>query len=102
MTDTAPIRVSSLPASAVLWVVFLIVSMVMTLVAPGGLFVIPIWMAVAIIWAVKLLYDLVRWIRADKITRPKLRFPKKSAMVLFAVVLCIVYFGYLLVTEEPW
>ncbi|MFT6091004.1 hypothetical protein [Sulfitobacter sp.] len=101
MTDTAATRYSKLPASAVLLVVFLIASMVLTIVV-GGLFPVPIWIAVAILWAVKFLYDLVRWIKADKITRPKMRFPKKSAMVLFAVVLCVVYFGYLVVTEEPW
>jgi hypothetical protein len=102
MTDTAPLRVSSLPAGAVLWVVFVIASMLVTFVVSGSLVFIPIWIAVAIIWAAKLLYDLVRWLRADKEARPKMRFPKKSAAVLCAVVLCVVYFGYLLVTEEPW
>ena len=102
MSDTAPPEYSNLPASAVLLVVFLIVSLVGTLFIFGGLSLVPIWIAAAALWAVKLLYGLVRWIRADKATRPKMRFPKKSAMVLFAVVLCVVYFGYLLGTEEPW
>jgi uncharacterized membrane protein len=101
MTDTAPMKYSILPASAVLLVVFLIVSMVATLVV-GGLVLMPLWVAVAILWAAKLLFDLVRWMKADKTTRPKMRFPKKSLVVLFLVVLCVVYFGYWLVTEDPF
>lgn len=102
MTDTASPKYSTLPASAVLLVVFLIASMVVTLVIPGGLFLVLIWFSVVILWAAKLLYDLVRWVRADKIERPKMRFPKKSVLALFVVVLCVGYFGFLLVTEDPF
>ena len=97
MTETAPPEYSTLPARAVLLIVFLIVSLVMTLVV-GNLSA-PIMIVVAILWAVKLLYDLVRWVKADKGTRPKMKFPTKSVVALLAVLLCVLYFGYLLMRE---
>ncbi len=75
----------------------MIISLAATLVV--GSFLAPIFLVVAILWATKLLYDLVAWFRTDRITRPKMKFPKKSVVALIVAVLCVGCFGYLLGQE---
>jgi preprotein translocase subunit Sss1 len=96
MTENSNPKSSSLPASATLLITFSIVTLVLIFVSP---IVGVVGFVVAIVWSAKLLFDLVRWLRLDKDTRPKMKFPKKSAGVLFVVVLAVGYFVYLIARD---
>ena len=96
MTENSDPKSSSLPASATLLITFLIVTLAITFVfSIVGLF----GFVVIIAWSAKLLFDLVRWLRSDKGTRPKMKFPRKSAGVLFVVILAVGYFVYLIARD---
>ncbi len=87
---------SKIPANAVLLLIFVIVSVVLKFIAgPVAL----IGLALALVWAVKLLIDLVRWLRMDKDTRPKMTFPKKTALALLIVLLAVSYFAFLIARD---
>lgn len=87
---------SKMPANAVLLLIFVIVSVALKFVAgPVGL----IGLSAVLVWAVKLMIDLVRWLRTDKDARPKMTFPKKTALALFVVLLAVGYFAYLIVRD---
>jgi uncharacterized ion transporter superfamily protein YfcC len=96
MTENSDPKSSSLPASATLLIAFLIVTLVLTFVVP---IVRMFGFVVAIVWSAKLLFDLVRWLRSDKDTRPKMKFPKKSVGVLFVVILVVGYLVYLVARD---
>lgn len=96
MNETLDLKPSKIPANAVLLLIFMIVSVVLKFVAgPVGL----IGLVVVLVWAVKLLIDLVRWLRTDKDARPKMTFPKKTALALLVVLVAIGYFAYLVVRD---
>lgn len=96
MTEASDMKPSKIPANAVLLLILVIVSMVLKFVAgPVGF----IGLALALVWAVKLLIDLVRWLRMDKDTRPKMTFPKKTALALLVVLSAIGYFAYLIARD---
>jgi hypothetical protein len=96
MTDSLTIKPSKIPANAVLLLIFLIVSIVLKVVAgPVGL----IGLVVVVVWGAKVLIDLVRWLRADKETRPKMTFPKKTVLALLVVLIAIGYFAYLVARD---
>lgn len=96
MNETSDMKPSKIPANAVLLLIFVIVSVVLKFVAgPVAL----IGLAVVLVWAGKLLIDLVRWLRADKDKRPKMTFPKKTALALLVVLLAVGYFVYLIVRD---
>ncbi|WP_156477424.1 hypothetical protein [Falsihalocynthiibacter arcticus] len=87
---------SKIPANAALLLIFVIVSVVLKFVAgPMGL----IGLAVVLVWAVKLLIDFVRWLRTEKNTRPKMTFPKKTALAVLVVLLAVGYFAYLIARD---
>ena len=92
MTDNSDPKSSSLPANATLLIVTLVLIFVFPIVGVLGF-------VVAIVWSAKLLFDLVRWLRSDKGTRPKMKFPKKSTVVLLAVILAVGYFVYLIARD---
>jgi hypothetical protein len=99
MIDNPAVKPSTLPVSAASFIIFLIVSWVLRLTfLPYEIFA-QLPFAVIFIWSAKLLFDLLRWLRTDKHTRPKMRFPFKTTLVLCLVVLPIVYFGYLVVRD---
>jgi hypothetical protein len=96
MNETSNMKPSKIPANAILLLIFVIVSVVLKfVVGPVGL----IGSAVVLVWAVKLLIDLVRWLITDKDTRPKMTFPKKTALALLVVLLAVGYFAYLIVRD---
>lgn len=96
MNETLDLKPSKIPANAVLLLIFMIVSVVLKFVAgPVGL----IGLVVVLVWAVKLLIDLVRWLRTDKDARPKMTFPKKTALAFLVVLVAIGYFAYLVVRD---
>jgi hypothetical protein len=96
LNETSDMKPSKIPANAVLLLIFVIVSVVLKIVAgPVGL----MGLAVVLVWAVKLLIDLVRWLRTDKDTRPKMTFPKKTALTLLMVLLAVGYFAYLIARD---
>lgn len=96
MNETSDMKPSTLPANAVLLVVFIIVSGVLFAVfGPLGIF----GLILVVVWSVKLLIDLVRWLRSDKDTRPAMRFPKKTALVLMMVILTVGYLLYLIARD---
>jgi hypothetical protein len=96
MTENSDPKSSSLPASATLLIAFLIVNLVLNAVIS---IVGELGLAVATVWSAKLLFDLVRWLRSDKDTRPKMKFPKKSAGVLIVVILVFGYLVYLVARD---
>lgn len=96
MNETSDVKPSNLPANAVLLLIFVIVFGVLLLVSrPLGI----LGLVVVIVWTIKVLINLVRWLRSDKDTRPKLRFPKKTALALGVVILAIGYFAYLVARD---
>lgn len=96
MNETSDMKPSKIPANAVLLLIFVIVTVVLKFVAgPVAL----IGLALALVWTVKLLIDLVRWLRMDKDTRPKMTFPKKTALALLLVLLAVGYFAYLIARD---
>ena len=96
MNEISDMKPSKIPANAVLLLIFVIVSVVLKfVVGPVGL----IGLSVVLVWAVKLMIDLVRWLRTDKDARPKMTFPKKTALALFVVLLVVGYFAYLIVRD---
>ena len=96
MTENSDPKSSRLSASATLLITFLIVTLVTTFVIP---IVGVLGFVVAIVWSAKLLFDLVRWLRSDKGTRPKMEFPRKSVGVLFVVILVVGYLVYLVARD---
>lgn len=99
MNNTPDLKPSTLPASALAFLIFFILSWVIRLtVMPYGIFG---WLqfAMIIIWLAKLLFDLARWLRADKEARPRMKFPKKTALALLCVVLLVGYFVYLIMRD---
>ena len=99
MNNTPDLKPSTLPASALGFLIFFMLSWVIRLtVMPYGIFV---WLqfAVIIIWLAKLLFDLARWLRADKEARPRMKFPKKTALALLCVVLLVGYMVYLIMRD---
>ncbi len=96
MNETSDMKPSKIPANAVLLLIFVIGAVVLKFVAgPVGL----IGLAMVLVWAVKLLIDLVRWLRTDKDARPKMTFPRKTALALLVVLLAVGYFAYLIVRD---
>jgi hypothetical protein len=93
LSDTLKPEPSKIPANAVLLLILLIVSIVLKFVV-GPLAIVGL--VVAVVWAAKVMFDLVRWLRMDKASRPKMMFPKKSALALLVVILAVVYFAYLI------
>lgn len=98
MNETLDEKPSNLPAKTVLLVIFVILSGVfLAVMGPRGLG--GIWMIAVIVWTAKLVFDLVRWMRSDKATRPKMRFPKKTVFALLIVILAVGYFAYLIARD---
>ena len=97
MNETSDVKLSKIPANAVLLLIFIIVSFVLTFVI--GHAVGLIGLAVVCVWAAKLLIDLVRWLRMDKGTRPKMTFPKKTSLALSVVLISVGYFAYLIARD---
>ena len=96
MNVTSGMKPSKIPANAVLLVTFFVVSVVLKFVAgPIGL----IGLALVLFLTVKLLIDVVRWLGLDKEARPKMKFPKKTALVLLVVLLAVGYFIYLVARD---
>ncbi|MFT5796549.1 MAG: hypothetical protein ACI84R_000596 [Candidatus Azotimanducaceae bacterium] len=79
MNNNANVKLSSLPAGAVLLVIFLIVSWLLGLIIGAPKLFVQIWIAVTIVWSAKLVFDLTRWLRSDKAKRSEMRFPYKSS-----------------------
>ena len=99
MNNIPDLKPSSIPASALGFLIFVILSWVIRLtVIPYAIFA---WLqfAVIIIWLAKILFDLARWLRADKEARPRMKFPKKTALALLCVVLLVGYFVYLIMRD---
>jgi hypothetical protein len=96
MKETSDLKPSRIPANAVLLVILFVVSVVLKFVAgPIGL----IGLVLVLFLTVKLLIDVVRWLGLDKETRPKMKFPKKTALALLVVLLAVGYFLYLVARD---
>jgi len=90
------LKPSKIPANAVLLLILLMVSVVLKFVAgPVGL----LGLVLAFVWGLKLMFDLLRWLKTDKEKRPKMTFPKKSAFALLVVLLAIGYFAFLIARD---
>lgn len=99
MNDSFDVKPSTIPARAALFAIFLIVTFVLFFVVGWTVMFLPIWLGVVIAVAGWLLFDLVRWLRSDKNTRPKMKFPRKTATALFLVIMAVGYFGYLIARD---
>lgn len=99
MSTERAVKPSNLPASAALLMIFVIVTWVFTLVVGSFGLLAPLCAVVTLVWAAKLLFGLTRWLKADKDTRPPMRFPRKTAAVLLVILLAVGYFGYLIARD---
>jgi len=61
--------------------------------------VFQLWFGVVIAWSTWLLFYLMRWLNSDKDRRPRMRFPKKTAGLLFLVIMAVGYFVYLIARD---
>ena len=96
MNETLDVKTSNLPAHFCLLLIFVIMSgALLAVLGPVGI----IGCVVVIVWSLKVLFDLVRWLRLDKDTRPKMRFPKKTALALLVLIFAVGYFMYLIARD---
>lgn len=99
MNDSFDVTPSTIPARAALFAIFLIVTFVLFFVVGWSVIFLPIWLGLVLGGAIWLLFDLVRWLRSDKNTRPKMKFPRKTATALLLVIMAVGYFGYLIARD---